>query len=212
MAVALTALIVWGFSGVVVAWLLSRHGHNFWLLGILGLGYGPFLTLIWLRGIQGQPTKTRIVDEAGIEPDGGWIDVLVGLDGRSDSVESTRQVLTTLGPALRRVGLVSVLDHEVGNAPDAFTVDERRIEHLRQAAGDLGVPHAQISLITGQPDKALREHAQAFDFDLLVVAHRRADLVSSIRGSTTGRLARAAELPVLIGPPARSFESTTKEL
>ena len=48
MTVFLAALAVWGLCGLIIAALLARHGHNFWLYAVLGLGYGPFLVAIWL--------------------------------------------------------------------------------------------------------------------------------------------------------------------
>jgi nucleotide-binding universal stress UspA family protein len=200
MTIAFTALLMWAFAGVLIAWLSSRHGHNFWIMAVIGLAYGPLLVLIWIRGLKGQQTGSRLVRFDAREQRNGWIDVLVGLDGTSDCVESTGQALSTLGDAVGRVQLASVLDHEVFNSHDMFSIDERRIHYLQQAATKLALPHAELSLISGQPDKALHRHAAKHGFDLLVVSHRRAALPGAIRGSTATRLARSAEVPVLIGP------------
>ena len=201
MSIVLPALLIWGALGVAIAGLLSRHGHNFWLYAFIGLGYGPLLLLVWWQAAHGLPTSERIIHVDGHQNTDGWIDVLVGLDGTDDAVESTRHVIATLAGATRRVRLASVIDHEVSGSAEAFETDDRRISYLEAAARSLGMPNAEISLLSGQPDKALTDHATEHNFDLLVVAHRRDTLLSGIRGSTVGRLARNADLPVLIGPP-----------
>lgn len=207
MMVLVTALVVWAAAGVIIAAILARYGHNFWLFALMGLGYGPFLVLVWLKGARGQQTQSVMIragstgSSAGW-PDDGWLDVLVGLDGSDHSVCSTRHVLETLRPAIRRVRLTSALDHEISNQPDAFSTDERRSQYLKQAANTLGYPDAEIVLLSGQPDKALLDHAEQDSFDLLVIAHRAEGIVTTLQGSTASRLVRRAEIPVLIGPPA----------
>ncbi len=204
--VLFTALGVWAAAGVITAAILSRHGHNFWLFALIGLGYGPFLLLIWLQGARGQQTRSVVIRPgtapSSRRPDAGWLDVLVGLDGSVESVSSTHRVLESLHPAVRRLQLTSAIDHEISNQPDAFGTDERRIEYLQQAANTLGYPEAELALISGQPAKALLEHAEQNSFDLLVIAHRARGLVASLQGSTASRLVRRADIPVLIGPPA----------
>ncbi len=202
MTILVTALVVWAASGVVTAAILARHGHNFWFFAAMGLGFGPFVVLVWLEGARGQRSKSVVVRSSDATNERGWIDVLVGLDGSADSVESVGQVLKTLRQAVRRIRLVSALDHEISNSPDSFLSDDRRVEYLNAAAQSLGVVDAEIALISGQPDKALLDHAAKNKFDLLVVAHRGHPVISGIQGSTVARLARSAEIPVLIGPPA----------
>ena len=149
----------------------------------------------------GHPDQPQEQEDDGHRNTDGWIDVLVGLDGTDDAVESTRHVIATLASATRRVRLAAVLDHEVSGSAEVFEADDRRIAYLETAARSLGMPDAEIAVLSGQPDKALADHATEHNFDMLVVAHRRDTLLSGIRGSTVGRLARNAALPILIGPP-----------
>jgi len=208
-------LAVWAVSGLVIAGFLARQGHHFWLLALMGLGFGPFLIVIWAEAlhrlpsrvtmVQPDPTHVDITASGPNKPDltnehGGWIDVLVGLDGDDESLASVDSVLTTLGPAIGRLRLTSVIDHEIANANDAFERDDDRVAFLRTAAHKLGYEDAEISMVSGRPDKALLEHATTNDFDLVVVAHRRNELRGALRGSTVARLARSADLAVLIGP------------
>jgi len=202
MALVLFGLVGgWALSGVVTAALLARHGHNFWLLALIGLGYGPLTGVIFARGFAGQDSSTTRTQSGGAVHSDGWLDVLVGLDGSDASVESVREVVRALGPAVKRLRLASVIDHEVSNAPDGFELDDKRWESLQRAASYLDIDEPDLVLVSGQPDKALASHAVDEDFDLIVVAHRRNFARSGLRGSTSGRLARSAPVPVLIGPP-----------
>ena len=206
MAIFFTGLAVWAVSGLVVAGILARHGHNFWLLALMGLGFGPFLLTIWGKGLHDLPSRVTMVQPSSTEtthqtqPTAGWIDVLVGLDGSTESRESAGSVLTTLGPAIGRLRFTSVIDHEIANATEAFELDDKRVRFLQEAAVLLGHGDAEVSLISGRPDKALVEHATSNGFDLVVVAHRRNEIRGAIRGSTVARLARSSGVPVLIGP------------
>lgn len=201
MNVFLAALAVWGVSGLIIAALLSRHGHNFWLYAVLGLGYGPFLVAIWLSSSRDEPPSATIVATGGPANEQGWIDVLVGLDGTDAAVHSTGQVLETLRPAIRRIRFASALDHELINALNKFELDDHRRDHLSRVSRELGFPNAELALVSGQPDKALVAHAVENELHLLVVAHRRHPNIGAVRGSTVARLARNARIPVLIGPP-----------
>lgn len=208
MSVFLAALGVWGLSGLIIAALLARHGHNFWLYAVLGLGYGPFLVAIWLGSRSETSRSETIVAEGEPANEDGWIDLLVGLDGTEAAVQSTAEVLALLGPAIRRVRLASALDHEVTSAMNQLELDDHRRDHLRDAAAALGHPNAELALVAGQPDKALVDHALENDLALVVVAHRRNPTLGAVRGTTVGRLARNAEVAVLIGPPAPSKENS----
>ena len=166
----------------------------------MGLGFGPFLLMIWGEALHRLPSRVTVVKADPVAWGAGWIDVLVGLDGSSESLASAQQVLAKLGPAIGRIRLTSVLDHEMANAAEVYELDDDRIRFLNDAALTLGHADAEISLVSGRPDKALLEHATTNAFDLVVVAHRRHDIRGALRGSTVARLARTAELPVLIGP------------
>lgn len=202
MAIFFTALAMWAAAGVIIAAILARHGHVFWVYAAMGLAYGPLLLLVWLEGVRGQGSRSIVIGPTKPASERGWIDVLVGLDASPDAVESARQVLATLGSSIRRVRLVSAVDHEILNSPGGFETDDERLHFLAEAAQSLSLDNAELALVSGQPAKALSDHAVEHSFDLLIVANRRHLVVSGLRGSTVGRLARNAEIPVLIGPPA----------
>lgn len=125
---------------------------------------------------------------------------MVGSDGSAESLEGAGCVLATLGPSIGRLRLTSVIDHEIASAAEAFEVDDDRIQLLQESARALGYGDVEISLISGRPDKVLLEHAATNNFDLVVVANRRNELLGALRGSTVARPARSADLGVLIRP------------
>ena len=203
MRVLVVALVLWALSGITAAWLFRRQGHNFGVYAILGIGFGPLIGIFLLSASRNQRAVVTTLRDG--KPGDGWLDVLVGLDGTDTALSSTREVIELLGPAIRRLRLVSALDIETGNAPELFDEDDELARHLDFVAEMMGRPESEIALVTGRADHALVEHALAEDMDLLVVAHRRPGLRSMLFGSTVARLARNANLPLVIGPPPDSL-------
>lgn len=198
------ALIVWGLTGLIIAALISRHGHNFVLLAVMGLGYGPLLTLIWLQSSAGQETGCHVVRQVGQTPRRDHCHALVELDGTEGSVASARIVLDAIAPAMGRVEFTSVLDHELFNSADVFEVDEARAAYLERSADELGYPEADLTLISGRRDKALGRHAIKNGFDVIVVGRGRSVFGDWVRGDSLGRLARHVAVPLMIGPPVET--------
>lgn len=196
----IAGLSVWSLSGLVSAWFLRRQGHNAVLYAGLGLALGPLIVPIAIRSSRNSEFSTTEVARGVTQ--GGWVDVLVGLDGDVDDVLSVRVVLDLLGISIRRLRVAVVLDVETGNAPHVFVADDHAAEYLRFAASALGHPDAELVLLSGRPDEALIEHAVEQDMDLVAIGHRRHRVLSGIFGSTSARLARSAQLSVVIGPPA----------
>lgn len=201
MLIVLVALALWSLSGLVVAVWLRRQGHNLAAHATLGLGFGPLVALFHLESRRNVEQVVSVVDVGGPPDPDGWVDVLVGLDGSTGSIDSARGALTMLGGCIRRLRLATVLDVETANRRDAFDTDDRLVAYLHGAAEALRAPSAELVLLTGRADSALVDHAISEKMDLLVVAHRQHPGEALLMGSTVARLARSAELPVLIGPP-----------
>lgn len=201
MLTVLVALALWSVSGLAVALWLRRQGHNLAAHSALGMGFGPLIALFHLESRRHTETKVSIVSVGTPSANGGWIDVLVGLDGSDGSIDSAGAALAVLGAGVRRLRLATVLDVETANRRDAFDTDERLVAYLRHAAEDLSAPGAELVLLTGRADAALVGHAVEEGMDLIVVAHRQHLRQGLVLGSTVARLARDAELAVLIGPP-----------
>lgn len=206
MLLLVTGLLLWSAGGLVSSWYLRRQGHNGLLFAALGLALGPLIVPIARRSKRDSEfVATEIASGTALD---GWIDVLVGLGGDVDDVVSVRAVVDTLGPAIRRLRIALVLDVETGNAPDLFDADEHAAEHLRFAARALGHPDAELVLLAGRPDEALVQHAVEQHMNMLTIGHRGHRVLSALLGSTAARLARTAQVSIVIGPrPDRELAS-----
>ncbi len=212
MLIVLGLIVLWSGTGLLMAWGFRRHGHNFWILAGLGLAYGPLVAAFVLNAAAPQQSVAKMVsgDDLATNPD-GWLDVLVGHDGSPDSTQSALDLIALLGNAIRRLRFAGVLDFEVGASPDRFAETASIETELRSAADRTHLPHVEVVLLRGQPDAALVDHAQEEGFQLLVVVHRRQRWESNVLGSTVGRLAKSAGVPLLIGAPSAEAEAADPE-
>ena len=193
-------LICWAGIGVAIAAVLARRGHNFWILAAMGLAYGPTLALVPLLAGAAISGRTVTAERGPDDRTDGWLTVLIGLDGTGASIASVRKVLRTIEPAVRRIHLASVIDHEIAANPDNFELDDVRWDYLHDAALGLGWPGADRSLLSGAPDDALVRKAGEIGADLILVGHRTRPMGRLVQGSTVVGLAKTAEIPVLVGP------------
>ena len=193
------AVIVWSSIGLFIALLYRRRGHNFLFYAALGLWLGPLVALVMLSASRQQDaTAVRVLRDG--QPSSGWIDVLVGIDGSIESVESVRRVVSMLGRSVRRIRVVSALDAETAKSPGFFRNDDELEHRLRDAASRIGYPDAGLALVSGRADRALVQHATEAGFDALIVAHRAHRLGAAMFGSAVQRLARDSAIPLIIGP------------
>jgi len=210
-------VVIWSTVGLLASLFFRRRGHNLLLFAGLGLWLGPFVVPVMRAASREQHSVVRVIREG--EVSSGWLDLLVGLDGTEGSMESVRPVIAKLAPGIRRIRLVTALDHETANSPDFFDTDEALESELETAAHILGVEHAELAFVSGRADKALVAHAVDEKFDLLLVSTRNHRVFGTLFGSAVYRLARRAQIPVLIGPTvgreksladgSRSLQSTT---
>ena len=194
------AVAVWSLSGIAIALVVRRNGHDFLTFLGLGIAYGPLVVVFLFEESRRSSTMTLLQAGGPVNAE-GWVDVLVGVDETEESRESVKSVVQMLGPSIRRLRLASVVDFEVANKPGRFTSDEDAVASLKVAAKELGYEAAEIVLLSGRADEALVDHALEQQMDLVVVAHRRHYASAALLGSTVARLARDAEMPVPIGPP-----------
>lgn len=205
----LIALAAWSATGVLFAWLLRRQGHNAAIyMGLAGL-FGPLILFFGLRVVADR--EHVVIELEPGSPGEGWIDVLVGLDGSVEAVDSVRPLLALVGPGLRRLRIVNVLDIETGSAPAHFGADIELSKYLKAARLALSEPRAELAILSGRPDKALVKHAIEEDIDLILVAHHRRTLLSTLLGNTVSRLARTSTVPIIVAAPAPRIQATTAQ-
>jgi nucleotide-binding universal stress UspA family protein len=93
-------------------------------------------------------------------------------------------------------------------AADAAVLDRevreralRRVDELVGVANEAGVLDVRSTILEGEPDAAILEHARQVGADLVVMgAHSRSALERAVLGSSAARTVRRATLPVLIVP------------
>ncbi len=194
------AVAIWSAFGLLASLYFRRRGHNLLLFAGLGLWLGPLVVPVMRLALRQQESVVRVLREGQLAE--GWVDVLVGIDGSPESVESVRPVVSKLAPGIRRIRVVSALDAETANSPYFFDTDEALESELKAAAMKIGFENAELALVSGRADKALIAHAVDEGFDLLLVSARNHPVFGTLFGSTVNRLARRSPIPVLIGPAA----------
>ncbi|WP_136591140.1 universal stress protein [Salinigranum halophilum] len=138
----------------------------------------------------------------------GYDDVLVPTDGSEPAAAAVDHALEIAAHTGARVHAVYVADaadraeraaDASGNEPDT-TPDSRgaaAARALAEQARARGVD-ALTTVLEGAPAAALLDYADEHDIDLVVMGTRgRAGLSRLVLGSTTGRVLRGAEMPVV---------------
>lgn len=195
--VLLIALAVWLTVGITLAVLMGRRGHSpfEWLL--IGAILGPIaLPLAWGR-INSEPAApNREIVDAAPGPGTGPVDVLVGIDGSTESETALRTAVELLGPRIGRLTLAGVTEFDYGN-PQVKADTRRALETLQGMAASASVAHLGITILSGKPSEALPEYALRDGYQLLVVGRRGRGASKAILGSTAAQLA-SAPIPVLV--------------
>jgi nucleotide-binding universal stress UspA family protein len=195
--VLLIASAVWLTVGITLAVLMGRRGHSPFEWFLIGSILGPIaLPLAWDR-ISSEPAAPNR-ETVGVVPGPGTgpVDVLVGVDGSSESETALRTVVEILGPRIGRLTLVGVTGFGYGN-PQVEADTKRALETMQGMAASAGVAHLGITILSGKPSEALPEYALRERYQLLVVGRRGRGASKAILGSTAAQLA-SAPIPVLI--------------
>lgn len=195
--VLLIALAVWLTVGITLAVLMGRRGHSPFEWFLIGAILGPIaLPLAWGR-INSEPAApNREIVDAAPGPGTGPVDVLVGIDGSTESETALRTAVELLGPRIGRLTLAGVTEFDYGNLQ--VKADTRRaLETLQGMAASASVAHLGITILSGKPSEALPEYALRDGYQLLVVGRRGRGASKAILGSTAAQLANAP-IPVLV--------------
>ena len=179
----------WIALGAATAVVMRRRGHDgvAWLL--LGVLFGPFAPLFALEAWDRQEPVEVVAAGSGPAREGA-VDVLVGVDGSSRSLDVVRAATDLLGPRVARLTVGIVVPHDAGADSDRTAAEALRSLGLTDHGARLEVLH-------GRPAPTLLEHTAAGGYDLLVVGARGAGL-SSVLGSTARELATTSKVPLLV--------------
>jgi nucleotide-binding universal stress UspA family protein len=209
---ATTALFVlagtWVGAGLLVAFVMGRHGHDPFAWWLLGTVLGPLVVPMVVAAERRRADRARLV-RAGV-PGRGPVDVLVGVDGSPEAAAALATVLDLLGPRLGWLALATVTDVDASVEHDrqqaqASVELERQAERVRawlstqrRGPDEDGPRIPELLLLTGRPAEALQRLAAESGYDLLVVGTRGTGMSKLLLGSTATSLAAHAKVPVLL--------------
>jgi nucleotide-binding universal stress UspA family protein len=189
--------VVWLTAGLVIAFVMRRRGHDFWVWFTLGAALGPLAVPLAIERARYHPIEYTGSEET--TPDGS-LDVLVGVDGSPESAAALDAVLRLFAGRVSSVTVAKVLDLDSGGAYTGSDAQTEAEELLESIAAGLPVPSVNSRVLFGRPDQALREYAEEHGVELIVVGPRGHGASQALFGSVTGRLVGGSGIPVFVGP------------
>lgn len=189
--------VAWGTIGVVAAILMGRRGHNSFAWLILGAALGPLCIPVAMVAVFEERThvKREVVDgRAGQGP----VDILVGIDGSRESEAALRRTGALFGTYIGRLTLASVEDFDTAGSGDPLMSEDRTALRLERMASEFGAQRPSAIILSGRPAEALIRYATDEGFELIAIGRRGRGASKAVMGSTASRLARGADVPVII--------------
>ena len=186
---------VWLAIGLTLALLMARRGHGAFGWFVVGSVLGPLSLPLAMSAIRAESPLTRNLTQ-GV-PSGGRIDVLVGVDGSSESEAALRSAVDLLGGSVGRLTLASVITFDNDSTQARENAAQAARGLAATASATKGYEPGTV-LLSGQPGEALVEHANKEGYGLLVVGRRGKGASKVLLGSTAVRVANATDIPVLI--------------
>lgn len=204
-------IAAWIAVGPALGLFMGRRGHNAFGWLVIGSLLGPMAIPVAIAGARSEP---RHADEvlASAVPGHGDVDVLVGLDGSTESVAALHAALAILGPRIRRLSLAGVVDFDVGASESPalgepelcaeLSLQEAYVLSMRPAlelavADDLAL-RPEVAILRGKPARALLQKATEDGFDLIVVGTRGRSVTRALLGSVAIELTSQSKVPVLL--------------
>lgn len=186
----------WLSTGLVVAYLLHRRGHEFRTMAVLGAVLGPLFIGLAAHYARHRERVAPIPLSTG-QRSHGPIDILVGLDGGQGSPEELRSALRMFESRRGRVTLVRAIDFESADDDDWSDAKAAAAAELESWASCVPGDEPSTVLIPGPPEHALADYAVREGYGLLILVGGWHTKVLH------GRHPSAEELPipVLILPP-----------
>jgi nucleotide-binding universal stress UspA family protein len=130
--------------------------------------------------------------------------IVVGVDGSSDSrraAEWAAALATDTGARVVAVHAVGLLEHEAGDPTGAHLAPD--LDRWTAALDALGPDRVERRLVAGEPVGALSTAARDAGADMVVVGSRGiGSHAGAGLGSTSGHLAEAGGVVLVIVPPA----------
>lgn len=187
---------IWVGGGLWVALRMARAGHALKLTLPLGLVLGPFLA--WFA--ETQPGSRPSPRPKPMPGDAGSLDVLIGLDGSSESGSAARSAVDLLRPSLGSLTLVTVLDVEDQGPWSGIPTQSAAYAGLVDVALQLDFEPTELELLYGAPAQTLADRAGSHGIDLIVIGARGHGLSDKLLGSVASELMERSPVPVMVGP------------
>lgn len=191
--------IIWLVTGLVIAFVMRRRGHDFWVWLTLGAVLGLFAVPLAVERARCHPIEYQA---PGPKVADGPFDILVGLDGSPQSVAALRRALALFGRCVSSVTLANVLDLDSGGEYTGSEARDRSNELLTAVAATLEFEPVTTRILFGRPDQVLVEHAAENGMELIVVGAKGHGASETLFGSVTARLVGESPIPVFVGPGA----------
>jgi nucleotide-binding universal stress UspA family protein len=201
---ALVVVIAWFAIGLGTSYLMARRGHDAFSWWLVGTALGPLAVGHVLDRILRERDRTDRSSGAARASSDRKVDVLVGIDGSSESEAAAAAACALLGERLGRVVLASVLPFDTPEWSET-----RRDANMALELAAVRVPHVEVErvLLEGRPVEELARYAAVNGFRLLAVGSRGKGVSTALLGSVASRLARADGVPVLIVGSGRAAVS-----
>ncbi len=187
-----TVALVWLATGLVLAVVMGRRGHDPFAWLVIGAVFGPVAIPLAVDAcLHGEDSRVQILSHMWSRG-AGPVDVLAGIDGSRECRAALDAAVELLGVRIGRLTLATVVPYDGGTENE----DSARVT-LEAAAILLERPHRQ-EILRGRPAPALLRQAMLDGYDLLVIGAKGAGAAETVLGSTAMELARTAQVPVLM--------------
>jgi hypothetical protein len=171
-AIAITC-IAWIATGVLVALVMIRRGHDAGAWTLLGIALGPLLLGLaahWVR--HREPLVGPLVLAPG-SAHGGSVDVLVGLGPGASDLTTVRAQLAQLEMDVGRLTIASAVDFESMLDPEWNDAKVTAAKQLYRAEATLETYTPGLVILPGRIDPAVERYRASDGFDRLLLAPRR---------------------------------------
>ncbi|WP_030591147.1 universal stress protein [Streptomyces anulatus] len=196
LALALIALGTWIAIGLATAWWMARKGFRHWGWPLMGIVFGPILTLA--AGERTRLHRLGPLARTEVGPPGpGGLRVLVGVDGSPQSLAALDQAADLLGPYAQALVAVEVVGYDAADSETDPSITTAK-NHLRAVTERTAGRVTHCDIISGPPAQALMAYAKEQDIDLIVVGTHGRGLSRRLLGNVAQQLVRQQSVPVLV--------------
>lgn len=165
----LAVVAVWCATGLVIASVVARRGHERRPMGALGIAFGPLLAGFAASSLRSREEHASAVVLRPPRQLGGTDRVLVAVQGNAADAADALPLLRTSGDDLGEVSIgcpVSFEDAELEGRPES----DAAAAFLRQAAVFLDEFEPGLVLLPGRFEDAVCRHLASGDVDVVILA------------------------------------------